>query len=556
MAMAAASASSSMVFDKVGAVGFSTSKPINSSKTHASKSLYRSSFLSRGPMVKYGQGHTDAKVQHKRESINGTPGGYTEYTLQGSRNNVTPKYGVCDLSLAIMPAPIHKEAEGVENELFCSLVLLGTFTTPYFPWGSQSLRLVLKCPKVLVTDDDAFFSFLHLRVALSIILGISCDYAYLNNKMHCTHIGVPFFCLLAIPSIPLYLVLKDGSVILIHEGFTRALTGDDNGKPTGISPLIVCFGEMLIDFVPTVSGVSLAEAPAFKKAPGGAPANVAVGIARLGGSSAFVGKVGEDEFGYMLAEIMKENNVDHTGMRFDPGARTALAFVTLRADGEREFMFFRNPSADMLLHESELEADLIKRAKIFHYGSISLIAEPCKTAHLTAMKIAKDAGSVLSYDPNLRLPLWPSANAARDGILSIWDKADIIKVSEEEITFLTEGQDPYDDTVVRKLFHPNLKLLLVTEGQDGCRYYTKDFNGRVNGLKVQAVDTTGAGDAFVSGILSQLASDLTLHQDEQRLREALHFANACGAITVTERGAIPALPTLQDVLEALPKVFV
>ncbi|KAI4320293.1 hypothetical protein MLD38_033789 [Melastoma candidum] len=318
-------------------------------------------------------------------------------------------------------------------------------------------------------------------------------------------------------------------------------------------PLVVCFGEMLIDFVPTMNGLSLAESPAFKKAPGGAPANVAVGIARLGGSSAFIGKVGEDEFGYMLAEILKENNVDSSGMRFDPGARTALAFVTLRSNGEREFMFYRNPSADMLLHESELDHDLITKAKIFHYGSISLITDPCKSAHIAAAKAAKEAGAILSYDPNLRLPLWPSADSAREGILSIWETADVIKISEEEISFLTKGEDPYDDAVVRKLYHQNLKLLLVTEGSEGCRYYAKNFSGRVKGLKVDAVDTTGAGDAFVAGLLSRLASDLSLFQDEDRLRDTLRFANACGAITVTERGAIPALPTKAAVLDALLK---
>uniref|UniRef100_M4EHL4 fructokinase n=1 Tax=Brassica campestris TaxID=3711 RepID=M4EHL4_BRACM len=316
--------------------------------------------------------------------------------------------------------------------------------------------------------------------------------------------------------------------------------------------LVVCFGEMLIDFVPTVGGVSLAEAPAFKKAPGGAPANVAVGVSRLGGSSAFVGKVGDDEFGKMLAEILKLNNVDNSGMRFDHKARTALAFVTLRADGEREFLFFRHPSADMLLTESELDKNLIQKAKIFHYGSISLIKEPCRSTHLAAMKIAKAAGSLLSYDPNLRLPLWPSEEAARKEIMSIWDLADVIKISEDEITFLTGGDDPYSDEVVlQKLFHPNLKLLVVSEGPNGCRYYTKEFKGRVGGVKVKAVHTTGAGDAFVSGLLNSLASDLTLLTDEKKLREALLFANACGAITVTERGAIPAMPTMDAVQELL-----
>ncbi|KAL4586040.1 hypothetical protein LXL04_010671 [Taraxacum kok-saghyz] len=318
------------------------------------------------------------------------------------------------------------------------------------------------------------------------------------------------------------------------------------------SPMVVCFGELLIDFVPTVSGVSLAEAPGFKKAAGGAPANVAVCIARLGGSASFVGKVGDDEFGHMLANILKENNVDNSGMRFDKHARTALAFVTLRADGEREFMFFRHPSADMLLTEAELDTDLIQKSTIFHYGSISLIEDPCKSAHLAALKIAKKAGCILSYDPNLRLALWPSPEAARKGIMSIWDQADVIKISEDEIVFLTGGDDPYDDKVVlTKLFHPNLKLLIVTEGPDGCRYYTQDFHGKVGGVKVKCVDTTGAGDAFVGGLLLSLSENTQLFKDEKKLRDALRFANVCGAITVTERGAIPSLPTKEAVYKKL-----
>nr|XP_043614979.1 probable fructokinase-7 [Erigeron canadensis] len=339
--------------------------------------------------------------------------------------------------------------------------------------------------------------------------------------------------------------------IPISDGL-KDLTLHSNGSPETTGSLVVCFGEMLIDFVPSVSGVSLAEAPAFQKAPGGAPANVAVGIARLGGSSAFIGKVGDDEFGHMLADILKKNKVNNSGMRFDQNARTALAFVTLRSDGEREFMFFRNPSADMLLHESELDVDLIKQASIFHYGSISLIEEPCKSTHLAAMAIAKKSGSLLSYDVNLRLPLWPSEDAAREGIMSIWDQADVIKVSEDEITFLTGGDDPYDDNVVlNKLFHPGLKLLLVSEGPDGCRYYTQKFKGRVPGVKVKPVDTTGAGDAFVGGILSIFASDTNLYKDETKLRKALLFANACGALVVTKKGAIPALPTNDEVHKIL-----
>ncbi|KAI3930871.1 hypothetical protein MKW92_001540 [Papaver armeniacum] len=223
---------------------------------------------------------------------------------------------------------------------------------------------------------------------------------------------------------------------------------------------IVSFGEMLIDFVPDVSGVSLAESPGFIKAPGGAPANVACAVSKLGGSCAFIGKFGEDEFGHMLVDILKKNGVNTDGVCFDKDARTALAFVTLKADGEREFMFYRNPSADMLLKESELNMDLIKQAKIFHYGSISLITEPCRSAHMAAMKAAKEAGALLSYDPNVRLPLWSSSEAARDGINSIWTYADVIKVSDDEVEFLTQG-DATDEKNVLSLWHDGLKLLMI-----------------------------------------------------------------------------------------------
>ncbi|KAL2230413.1 fructokinase-2 [Sesamum indicum] len=314
--------------------------------------------------------------------------------------------------------------------------------------------------------------------------------------------------------------------------------------------LIVSFGEMLIDFVPTVSGVSLAEAPGFLKAPGGAPANVAIAVARLGGKAAFVGKLGDDEFGHMLAGILKENGVSADGVNFDKGARTALAFVTLRADGEREFMFYRNPSADMLLTPDELNLELIRSAKVFHYGSISLIVEPCRSAHLKAMEVAKSAGALLSYDPNLRLPLWPSAEYAKEQIKSIWNKADVIKVSDEELVFLT-GSDKVDDESAMSLWHDNLKLLLVTLGAKGCRYYTKNFRGAVEGFAVKTVDTTGAGDSFVGALLGKIVDDHSIIQDETRLKEALKYACACGAITTTKKGAIPALPAHSEVLSVL-----
>ncbi|KAE9592248.1 putative fructokinase [Lupinus albus] len=317
-------------------------------------------------------------------------------------------------------------------------------------------------------------------------------------------------------------------------------------------PLVVCFGEMMMNLVPTVEGVSLADALAYKKSPAGATANVAVGISRLGCSAAFIGKVGKDEFGYMLSDILKQNGVDNSGLLFDDQARTGLAFYQLKSDGKHEFMFYRNPSADMLLRPAEIDMKLIKKAAVFHYGSVSLIKEPCKSAHLAAMNVAKMSGSILSYAPNVALPLWPSPETARESIMGIWNYADIIKVSEEEIRFLTQGDDPYDDKMImKKLYHCNLKLLLVTEGAQGCRFYTKDFKGKVSGFEVEAVDTTGAGDSFTSGFLSIVAAHKQIYKDEKRLREALDFANACGAVTVTGRGAIPSLPSKDAVLRIL-----
>ncbi|XP_010475323.1 PREDICTED: probable fructokinase-3 [Camelina sativa] len=314
---------------------------------------------------------------------------------------------------------------------------------------------------------------------------------------------------------------------------------------TGEKGLIVSFGEMLIDLVPTVSGVSLSESPGFLKAPGGAPANVAIAVSRLGGRAAFVGKLGDDDFGHMLAGILRKNGVADQGINFDKGARTALAFVTLRSDGEREFMFYRNPSADMLLRPDELNLELIRSAKVFHYGSISLITEPCRSAHMKAMEVAKEAGALLSYDPNLREPLWPSPEEARTQIMSIWDKADIIKVSDVELEFLTENKT-MDDKTAMSLWHPNLKLLLVTLGEKGCTYFTKKFHGTVETFPVDAVDTTGAGDSFVGALLHQIVDDQSVLEEEVRLRKVLRFANACGAITTTKKGAIPALPSYSE----------
>jgi fructokinase len=311
-------------------------------------------------------------------------------------------------------------------------------------------------------------------------------------------------------------------------------------------PDVISFGELLIDFVPTVSNVTLIEAPAFKKAPGGAPANVAVGLARLGISTGFMGKVGDDPFGHFLAKVLAENRVDISAMKFSSEARTALAFVSLTADGEREFMFYRHPSADMLYSPDEIDSEYILKAKLFHFGSITLISEPSKSATLRALEVARQGHLLISYDPNLRLNLWPGESTAKEGILSVWEEANFIKVSEEEIRFLSGKSDIVAGA--KSLWHPNLYLLVVTKGGEGCTFISQEFSGNVPGYTVEPVDTTGAGDGFVAGFIYGLIENPHCWRDKKLLTEVCRFANGVGALTTMERGAIPALPTKEQVL--------
>lgn len=307
----------------------------------------------------------------------------------------------------------------------------------------------------------------------------------------------------------------------------------------------ICLGELLIDFVPTVTGTGLTDAPAFVKAPGGAPGNVAVGLARLGASSAFLGKVGDDAFGHFLAKTLADAGVDVSPLRFAVEARTALAFVSLRADGEREFMFYRHPSADMLLTAQEVDVAAIRQARLLHFGSISLIDEPSRSATLHALDAAHAAGCLISYDPNLRLPLWPNAEAARQGLRLGLEHAHLLKLSDEECRFLTGLNDLAE--ACRALWHDGLRLIVATCGRAGCVYYTPRFTGAVAGFPVTAVDATGAGDGFIAGLLQGVLADPAVIEHEADLRELCRFANAVGALTTTQRGAIPALPSRQQV---------
>lgn len=298
---------------------------------------------------------------------------------------------------------------------------------------------------------------------------------------------------------------------------------------------VVSFGEVLIDFVALESGVTVGEASGFVKAPGGAPANVAVAVARLGRPAAFLGQVGDDPFGHFLASVLADSGVDVTGLRFSGAARTALAFVSLAADGDRSFVFYRHPSADMLMRPEDVALDVIDRYAVFHFGSITMIGEPSRSATLRAVEYALAAGKLVSYDPNLRLALWPDAAAARAGMLAGLDYAHIVKVSEEEVEFMagTAG--------VRALWRDRTRLIVVTRGAGGARLFTRAAEYSAPGYSVAPVDTTGAGDGFVAGLLVGLLE----HPDDyiEQIDGLLRFANAVGALTTTRKGAIPALPT-------------
>jgi fructokinase len=305
--------------------------------------------------------------------------------------------------------------------------------------------------------------------------------------------------------------------------------------------VVLCLGEALIDFVADEAGVSLIECPGFRKAPGGAPANVAVGLARLGVAAAFLGKVGEDAFGRFLEQTFAGAGVDTRFMRFDPDARTGLAFVSLKADGERDFAFFRNPSADMLYRADEIPDEAFDGCRAFHYGSITLIQEPSRSATLDALHRARERGALVSYDPNLRPPLWPDLETARREILAALPLADVVKVSEEEAEFLF-GPGTLERQSER-LLGAGPGLAALTRGAAGSYLANRSGGVSVPGFPVTAVDTTGAGDGFVAGLLACLlepgqAGELRRGELERLAR----FGNAVGALTCLKKGAIPALP--------------
>jgi fructokinase len=306
---------------------------------------------------------------------------------------------------------------------------------------------------------------------------------------------------------------------------------------------VTAIGELLIDFVPARIGNDAG----FLPKPGGAPANVAVAVSRLGGSSAFIGKVGQDRFGSFLKGVLDSERVNVSGLISDASALTTLAFVHLDEKGDRSFSFYRKHCADTKLQWDEMDISLVLESKIVHFGSVSLTDHPAKEAVLYAAEYARKHGVLVSYDPNYRPLLWDSEDAAISAIQAGLGFADIIKVSGEEMRMFTGKDDVAEGTKI--LAEYGATLIVVTLGEAGAFFRCGQIAAAVPTIKVDVVDTNGAGDAFFGGLLYQLTrSENPLEQSEMRIWEAVRFANVAGALTITKYGSIPAIPTLDEVL--------
>jgi fructokinase len=320
---------------------------------------------------------------------------------------------------------------------------------------------------------------------------------------------------------------------------------------------IVCLGELLVDMFPAETGRTLVEVSAFRPKPGGAPANVAVAAARLGARSAFIGKVGDEAFGHHLADVLAQEGVDTRGMRFDENARTTMAFIAMPDENTAEFIFYRNPGADMLLRVEELDRHLLGTTRAFHFGSISLIEEPSRSATMEALRMARDGEALISFDVNYRPSLWSRPEDACDQIIAMVPHVDLLKVNDLELALLTGSEDV--DKASRALLEQGPSLCVVTMGPNGSFFQVPEGGQHVPAFRVHTVDATGCGDAFVAGMLHQLVnppSELegANWRDQlllERMRSILRYANAVGALTALTQGVIPALPTADQVEEFL-----
>lgn len=308
---------------------------------------------------------------------------------------------------------------------------------------------------------------------------------------------------------------------------------------------VVALGELLIDL--TQNGYSGQGNPLLEANPGGAPCNVLALLTKLGHSTAFIGKVGKDGFGDQLENALTETGISTAGLLRDDQVHTTLAVVHTLAGGDRDFSFYRNPGADMCLHTQEINRELIRQARIFHFGTLSMTDEPVCSATYAAIAEAEAHGVLRSFDPNLRPPLWRTLDEAKEQVLYGMAHCDILKISDNEIQWLTQQED-FDAGVrwIRQRF-PNIRLLLLSMGKDGSRGYSGDAMAEVKGFSVNAIETTGAGDTFFGGILHHVLAWGLREYTRQELEEMLTFANAAAALVTTRKGALRVMPSLAEI---------
>jgi fructokinase len=313
---------------------------------------------------------------------------------------------------------------------------------------------------------------------------------------------------------------------------------------------VLCIGELLVEFVADTSNVSLSRSPGFIKAPGGAPANVAVALSRLGIDTGFMGKVGDDPFGLFLQECLEADNVDTTTLYRDAAARTTAVFAAVWDDGHKDLCFYRNPGADMMLHPDEIDEPAFTDLRGFHFGSISFINEPSCAAQRKAIELARRNKAMISYDPNYRPTLWPNEKIARQTIQDAYQHCHLAKISEEEWRVAT-GYDDFE-TGIKAVLDKGVELLVVSRGGKGAFATNGEYLIEVPALTVDVVETTGAGDGFLATVIAELLPQRErlgslARIEAQTIEKTLKLANAVGAYACTKPGAIPALPTRAEV---------
>ena len=311
---------------------------------------------------------------------------------------------------------------------------------------------------------------------------------------------------------------------------------------------VTALGELLIDL--TQNGMSEQGNPIMEANPGGAPCNVLACLSKMGHKTAFIGKVGKDGFGEQLTAGLVETGISTEGLMYDEAVHTTLAVVHTFADGDRDFSFYRNPGADMMLRAEEVNEEIIENSKIFHFGSLSMTDEPCRSAHLHALEVAEKAGVLRSYDPNLRPPLWPNLEVAKENILELMGHCDILKISDNEIQWLS-GKEDYDEGIAWLRERYDIPLIFLTLGKDGSRAYCGEVRTEQAGFKMNTIETTGAGDTFFGSVLHHILTKGFRPYTKEELDEMLRFANAAAALVTTRRGALRVMPSEEEIADVL-----